>query len=144
VRQVLAAGKAPELERQRISRGIGIGIDLDYRGWIREPVGVRVACIARGVFQQAQAPAKRLVLRTAPVALPGMPVFRVASQVFPSQCGAVQMQDVQVCCAGMPVNSARICHGETSSRMEGNQIDKVADNGPGIRTICDSVAPLLY
>jgi len=28
--------------------------------------------------------------------------------------------------------------------MEGNQIDKVADNGPGIRTICDSVAPLLY
>jgi hypothetical protein len=23
-------------------------------------------------------------------------------------------------------------------------IDKVADNGPGIRTICDSVAPLLY
>ena len=98
--QVLAAGEAPELEQQRIGRGIGIGIDLDYRGWIRGPVGVGVACIARGVFQQAQAPAKRLVLRMAPVALPGALVFRVAPQVFPRQSGAIQMQDVQVCSTG--------------------------------------------
>ena len=103
--QVFAAGEAPELEQQCIGRGIGIGIDLDYRGWIREPIWVRVACIARGIFQQAQAPVKRIVLRTASVTLPGAPVFRVAPQVFPRQPGAVQVQDIQVCRTGMPVNS---------------------------------------
>ena len=113
VRQLLAAGDAPELEQQRISSGIGIRIDLDDRGGVREPVGVCVACIARGSSsrrkpQRCASCCGRCRWRCQASRYSGLRRRYSHASAGPSRCRYVQVGG-----AGMPAHRA-YSHGETS------------------------------
>src|SRR5690606_10240723 len=97
-----------EREPLSIRHGVGVRVKMNAIR-VGEPNRMRVTRIQGGVFQQTQAPILRRVwpLKTMQ---PVVPVLGMTAQVFPGQCRAIQMQNVEIRSNRMPVLEAQIDH----------------------------------
>ena len=122
VQQLLVAGDAPECETFGIYGRIGIRVELHHGIVAGQPGRLRVARIQCRIFQQAQAPAPRRLLRRprpAAMAQPVEPVVGMPAQILPGERERIQPKDIQVRSGRIPMRDVvRIDHDASSCEQE--------------------------